>query len=108
MGHSSLAPAMSFLDDLSEELAAQGRAMLAELPAGEIGDDDPVEFAVVANRLLARTGDGAVYSHLDGAAVRYRRLGGGFEVTAWRDGGRIGTAIVPAAAIDPGIAAALN
>jgi hypothetical protein len=110
---------MSFSDGLSDELrelvkhlpaeaARQVPELFGHLPDGEIGDDDPIEFAVLNGKLLVRAGTGSVYSLIEGTTLRYRRHGDGFEVTTFRGGDRIGTATVPATAIDPGIAAAFN
>lgn len=88
--------------DLPDAVADQARELFSHLPAGEIGDDDPLDFTVIEGRLWARH-DGAVYRLAGGAAWRITPVPGDpdrVDVTAWRDGRRLGRAVV-AADFDP-------
>lgn len=74
-------------DEMAEAIAAEVAELLRHLPADEIGDDEPIAFAVnTDNTFGGITARGALYRMTHGVAARYSRVGDREELVAWRDG----------------------
>jgi hypothetical protein len=82
---------MTFADDLSR----QSRTLFANLPADEVGDDEPLNFRTdTAGRLMVKT-ERAGYHLIGAQTYRYRVLEDGTEeISVWENGEQVHRALV--------------
>ena len=74
------------MGDLADRLAEEARAMFANLPPGEIEDDERLFFTVDRGRLIVRRGE-IYYSYHEGRTSQYRPSEAGLiEIRVYRDG----------------------
>lgn len=74
---------------VSEDLAAQATELWRHLPAGEVGDDDPLVFRTDSQGrlIIGVPATGLSYGLRDGLGWRVRDVGGGsYEVRIWECG----------------------
>lgn len=75
------------MNDISDRIAADARALFANLPTGEVSDSEPLLATLERNGLAVIVQrNGWLYQLFRGVTVRVRAVGGQAELTAWRRG----------------------